>query len=505
MSSLVLACLACTPRPDDPTIPDPRVAGADATLARLELAQAPKWPDFDPEIDGYAVALQDLPLVVDVIAEPTDPAASVRVLHQDIDGALLGEGPELPLQGANKVVVEVTSADGAEQRTYEVVVLPHEFPVPTVRAYGEQAPGWLFLGTFQSQVEPDSLPRMVMLIDHHGVPRWFRYTAVPAYDFRLQPSGRPSYVGVPGDGEPYTAILLDQDFRELDARYLPIPRPDGTPVFTDTHELLELEDGSVILMGNWIEPRDLSIVGGPVDGLSMHHTVQELRTDGTLAFEWTTRDGIDPLATPVWTLEPNSGAYEYAHLNSVDVDPDDGAWVISVRLSNEVIKVARQPTTVGGRDFAPGEIVWRLGGPSSDFTFVDDGGFFGQHCARALPGDRVLVFDNALYREGLVSETTDFLLLETGDSRAVEYQLDLDAGTATRVFEAALPGSGATLAAGSAQRLDGGHTLVGWGDLPQEEPGTVVATEFDANGDVVMELEMPPGVWSYRVLRFEVR
>ena len=274
-------------------------------------------------------------------------------------------------------------------------------------------------------------------------------------------------------------------------------------MFSDVHELVQLDDGATIVFGDFIAPMDLSALGGPTDAPVLHHVVQELAPDGSLAFEWSTRDALDPFASPVWVMDPVSGAYEYAHINSLSVDAEDGGWVISVRLTNQVLKVARSGPEAG-------QIVWRLGGPGSDLVFAGDdrdggrSGFFGQHSARPLPGDRLLVYDNALYREARGGLDVDVEYVVTGPSRVVEYALDHEAGTATRVFEHPLAGSGATPAAGSVQRVAGGHTLIGWGDLPQEDPGSPVATEVDADGDVVMELFMGASVWSYRVWKFEL-
>ena len=56
----------------------------------------------------------------------------------------------------------------------------------------------------------------------------------------------------------------------------------------------------------------------------------------------------------------------------------------------------------GARRYVEGEVVWKLGGRASDFTFVDteedpDRWALAQHTATELPNGDIMVFDNGAW------------------------------------------------------------------------------------------------------------
>ncbi|MHC4657344.1 MAG: aryl-sulfate sulfotransferase, partial [Planctomycetota bacterium] len=105
-----------------------------------------------------------------------------------------------------------------------------------------------------------------------------------------------------------------------------------------------------------------------------------------------------------------------------------------------------------------GEIIWRLSGAHSDFTFVNDplNGFRNQHAIRSTGNGRYLLFDNGNLHSPSVS-------------RAVEYELDLDAMTATVVWEFREMPDVYSHYMANTQRLPNGNTLINWavGSLPK--------------------------------------
>jgi hypothetical protein len=174
-------------------------------------------------------------------------------------------------------------------------------------------------------------------------------------------------------------------------------------------------------------------------------TVDRVAADGTARFHWQTdayAEGESPF-----------------RLNAVDATPG-GDLLVSLLFTGEVLRL----------DAATGDTVWRLGGASSSFSFVDDplGGPSGQHTVRALGETDVLLFDNGVGHDPPVS-------------RAVQYRLDAAAGTATLVWEHRRDPASFSMMGGSVRRLENGHTLVAW-----MSPGAV--SEVDADGAVVREL-----------------
>lgn len=124
------------------------------------------------------------------------------------------------------------------------------------------------------------------------------------------------------------------------------------------------------------------------------------------------------------------------------------------------------------------------GGKNNQFAFIDDSiGFSYQHAARSIGEGRLTLFDNGNMRAPQFS-------------RAVEYAIDEGAKTATLVWEFRRVPSVFGFALGYVQRLPNGNTLIGWGSTAP------AATEVRPDGEVVFELSMPAGMFSYRAFRF---
>jgi hypothetical protein len=96
-------------------------------------------------------------------------------------------------------------------------------------------------------------------------------------------------------------------------------------------------------------------------------------------------------------------------------------------------------------------VEWQFGGIKNQFTFVNDplDGFDGQHSARVLPNGHLLVFDNGWTHSPQMS-------------RAVEYELNTSAMTATMVWQYRASPSIFNDFTGSVQRLANGNTVVGF-------------------------------------------
>jgi hypothetical protein len=113
----------------------------------------------------------------------------------------------------------------------------------------------------------------------------------------------------------------------------------------------------------------------------------------------------------------------------------------------------------------------------------DSTGFSWQHDARRQSNGNLTLFDNGNFHDPQVS-------------RAVEYELDTNAMTATKVWEYRSTPDIYGGFMGNAQRLPNGNTLIGWGGT------NPTMHEVRQDGTIALELTLPPGVFSYRALRF---
>ena len=188
---------------------------------------------------------------------------------------------------------------------------------------------------------------------------------------------------------------------------------------------------------------------------------------GRRLFEWHSVDHIAIDETYAGAPRP-TGAYDYVHANSIEVD-DDGTLLVSARNTCAVYKIDR----------SSGEIVWRLGGRRSDFRMLAGATFGWQHDVRRRPDGTITLFDDQQPPE---------------PGRGLTLRLDETAMTATHVGSYRRSSPLQVSSQGNMQVLPNGNILVGWGAQP-------VLTEFGPDGTVLLDATLPAGKQSYRIVR----
>jgi Arylsulfotransferase (ASST) len=433
------------------------------------------YPTFNPAITRYGVrTTEGTAGSITVTATTTDPGGVITVNGRP---ATSGVGVAVTdLVEGDEVAVRIADAGGTT--SYALVYLPVGLPTMTATSFAEGPEDGLVFLTLNSFV---SGPRFEAAVDRHGVPVFVRTVTIGSNDFKRQPDGRYSIArptttpGRTGD----RIVALDSTFAEVQSYETVAPLTT-----TDFHDSVLRPDGTALLMSY------------QADSPRVDSVIQELAPDGSVAFTWDSDDHI-PVSDGL------VGGSDYAHINSMEYLPD-GDILASFRNPSQVLRIAR--TAHDG--FQVGDVVWRLGGVSSDFTFEDDpeGGFCAQHTAHWTDDGHLMVFDN-----GAQADPGSPFGVQTGDicpdpedpearrarpfSRVAEYELDTEAMTATLVWSYAQAGI-YTPFAGSAQRVAGGNTLVGWVN------SSPIATEVDPEGDKVWELTIGSGYISYRSLKF---
>jgi len=250
--------------------------------------------------------------------------------------------------------------------------------------------------------------------------------------------------------------------------------------YIDGHDFKSLNDGNMIILGIKDSVFDLSSIlinGGPGNPSTVCrcNTLEIIDNSNTLIWEWNSCDYIHPSESyDFYNYDPSS--YDYAHFNSVYED-DDGNFLMSFRHLNAVIKISR----------ATGNIIWQLGGKSSDFIFTNDTGFSGQHNAERRPSGFISVLDN-----GNMSGPPEV-------SRGVEYSLDTIAWTATLVEEYLHTPSIYSPATGSYYRWNDSKTI-NYGRAYRPDPSIVVADELNQIQALVFFQDT---VMSYRAQPFK--
>ena len=407
------------------------------------------------------------------------------------------------------VDITVTKADNAVEH-YHVRCLPPDFPPLSVARPDDPTPGWYLFA-------PVAAASYAIITDDHGAVVWYKKNPVAGspllLDFKRLPNGHLAWKPVlAGDFAFGTNPAGAYDELTLDGSVVKTWKTVGQP--TDHHELLPLPNGNMLLATYPVrdiapgspERAALDALGYAAYSKVADSWIQEIRPDGTVAWEWRSEDhtvvadtvaGLRGLSLtfPV----PGAGTVvDLAHLNSIDVDSDTGDVIVSFRHFDAVMRIRRNP---GNSD--DGKVLWKLGGSTPNpvvspetihLALVNDpmAGPHAQHDARLLANGNVTLFDNESGRAGVAT------------ARAVEYAIDTAAGTATVVGAYLRPDGVVSPAQGSTRRQADGSTVIGWGALAP------LFTEVGPWGQITLELsgstlyravKEPPGSFDRATLR----
>jgi hypothetical protein len=172
--------------------------------------------------------------------------------------------------------------------------------------------------------------------------------------------------------------------------------------------------------------RDYTIIGD---------VVIEIDTEsGEVLNDWTTFDILDPCRRINRGFQATrEGFADWTHANSVVLDIERNAVLVSLRSSDWVIAIRYADDEEGDS----GDLLWRLGA-EGDFELRGDGALWQdhQHAAQVLPAGNLLMYDNGNFRPG----TSPDDLQSYPWSRVVEYEIDTSDSersnwTATEVWE----------------------------------------------------------------------
>ncbi len=360
--------------------------------------------------------------------------------------------------------VVAVSSTGHETRSdvgnFTTGSLPADIPDLSLLANTSPQDGFVM---FSFPNAGDSLTRYAMIVNNEAEIVWYRAFSDRVVDFEKQAGGGYTL---------YSSIdEMDPRFYELDNLGNIVGEFSASDDYsTGPHEYIRSNNGYCLFA---VEQRemDLSAVGGLTDAQVRGTSVEYHRFGGEI-LRWNIYDHM--LVTDAADDIPlTSSRVNPWHGNAIEIDADDNI-LVSFRNSDGIVKI----------DSQSGEVLWRLGGRRGEFTFVDDplNGFSHQHSVRSLPNGNVMLFDNGNFHDPQAS-------------RAVEYEIDEEAGTARLVWafnhDPALYG----FAMGSVQRLENGSTLINYGTAQR-------IVEVDASGAVSWELAIDnPSHFVYRALR----
>jgi len=354
----------------------------------------------------------------------------------------------------------VRSATPATARPFAAFdTLPPDFPQPVIQKTGVTESGYLFVSNLYIA---GSGTNYLMIFDDGGSPVWYRAMPATCVDFKRQGDGTYTYY----DYSLGSFTVLDSTMAIIDHWAC------GNGYSTDQHELRLLPNGHALMLSYDPEIVDMSTVvpGGDTAAVVVGLIVQELDADRNVVFQWRSWDHFQ--ITDCLGIDLTSAFIDCVHGNAIEVDAD-GNLLISSRHLSEITKLDR--TT--------GDVIWRWGGLHNQFTFVGDTLTFSyQHAIRRIANGHYTLFDNGDMHAWAYS-------------RACEYALDPVNMTATLTWSYRDSPDDYGYAMGYVQRLDDGNTLVAYG------MGKPDAIEVDPAGNKLLQLTLPTGEASYRVVR----
>jgi len=453
-----------------------------AAAGAVQVSTTPAlFPAFNAGISDYVLRCT-AKATVQVSVSNTDTSGATTV---SVDGQTPRTGTfTAPVSLNFGQAFEIAVIQGGTSTPHYVRCLPSGFPTWTTQrsgtpqaAYYVAAPSMGFHGT-----------HWVIIYDTNGVPMWWMAPAsnLPVDAKLVQNAGRPDVLWTDMQGGNVNVGPAAEE-HSLDGS-VALMIHATSPYNLNPHEVQLLGDGDYLVVGDYAKSGvNLSSIGGPTSATILDDVVEEVTVGGSAVWTWDAYShvGINEVDPQWWsTATSGTGTHDVYHINSAVTD-FSGNLLVSLRYTDAVFYITNPggPTT-------PGRVIWKLGGT----TTAQDGEtslkitdpscsgscFGGQHYARFFnDGDGnlyVTLHDNGTGRGR--------------GPRAVRYQIDAAARTATRVEQVTDSTVRMSPCCGSAAKLPGGDWVMSWGGNP-------LVAEYSVGGSRVFSMTFA-SAYSYR-------
>lgn len=367
-----------------------------------------------------------------------------------------------------------TPAEAARNASAALVTEPGLRPPKPVirRSLAGQAPGFVFITPKKvfGAKPVKGAQGGPQIIDSQGRTRYFRPNRKPnvGNDFRVQEyRGKPVLTywygrQIKGSGEG-NGVILDQNYRRIATVRA------GNGLKADFHELKLTADGTALITVY----RDTKSNGKKV----VEGVIQEIDiATGKVVTEWRSLDDVPLSASYQKPGTRSSAAFDYIHVNSADIDPDDGNIIVSARHTWAIYKIERHT----------GKLLWTLGGKRTDFKMGKGAQTAWQHDARGEGNGVYRIFDNA------AGDSKAPKLLD--HSQVVRLKVDVKRKTVKLLTAQKHPDNLSAGTQGNSIALANGNLFVGWGSQG-------VFSEFSKSGKLLFDARVPKGNDTYRAFK----
>jgi hypothetical protein len=457
----------------------------DGVLVETLTLDSYTWPEYSVDGSDY---------IVECTGSSTDiDLELLRDATARVNGVPVTSGSINVNSGVDqRIRVELRRGSAVQDLSFRCV--PDNFPRLQIDRSGPTEPGWYVT----SVRTPNTGSEYMTILDDRGVPVWYKQVEGGIIDVQRRDDGRivlvqplgPRY-GVDPDRGYLATTLFGTVTEELKA----VPDtfdPDlaGLPMPADHHEYLALPGGGrALLVYPVIDGVDLTVLGSGFEANDQiaDGVIQEIAADDSLTWSWKTSDHFNyDVSFPIrWgPIDGYPGnEVDIYHLNSLQQVADGtGDYVVSARHMDNIFRVDR---ATGGVDWVLGQMPSDAPQATKDaqLTIVGDpsGGPRRPHDARQN-GNVLTLYDNRT---------------ATGEpARAVAYEIDEGAGTATLLWQIVDELGRSSGGLGSNRITDDGTILVSWGGGIQPVFG-----EYTATGDPLLEITQVGGGNAYRILK----
>ena len=344
----------------------------------------------------------------------------------------------LPAETSASYRILVEAEDGGTGQANDVVTtgsLSGDLPQLTVSGDGHD--GFLAVPLIGAFTGPT-------VIDAQGNLVWFWPESRELEVYRVRPS-------VDGRSMLYNAASVSGDPSE-ESELMRIAM-DGSevssiPISLLAHDFVEHPDGTLAaIVVEYREEGEDTIRGDQL---------VEVSPDGTQTVVWSAWDCFDPAETQHAEVD-----FGWTFANALDYDPVEDAYYLGIRNFSSIARIPRSTF----------ECEWVIGDIGATQDVTSGTPFMHEHQFQMLD-DGVLIFDN----DGAPGM----------ESRAVEYEVDLDAGTVEQVWSYSADPVIYSFVLGDVHRFDDGDTLVTWSTGGQID-------RVDAAGELVWQLNTEMG------------
>jgi arylsulfate sulfotransferase len=445
-----------------------------ATLESLTVSSGILRPPFDPSVTDYDVTSLNSLYPISVTATATDPGAKLTIHGAPARSGVASTFTLMPREDFTTVV----SGTGLTPSTYTIHYVPSDFPPYTVTSS-------VGAGTEDILLTPNG--EYLLLMDRSGAPLYYR-TFLPNDVEDLQqaelPDGGKLYTVTVGVTNPDGWTLgvdhvMNGQFNDVTDYQLPAYAQHGV-LQAEGHEFRMLGDQHYVALSYVQRTLDLSSLNAAwgTQAIVMSNVMQEVE-NGNVLMEWDSANVPSLYADSYFasSIGP-SMVTDYLHMNSIDIDPSDGNFIVSFRHTSSIVKIDRTTSA----------IVWTLGGMEDQYGLTGAQIFSFQHHVRMQPDGSMTVFDDGNNNPAMQTRVLSFVLDQV-NHKVTSFNVLYSKPVSQ-------PQSGLM---GSAVPLSGGRLFIGWGGWYSTDLGPAANEIVD--GGSVWSLEFTtPGVFSYRAL-----